>query len=404
MRNLPRPSRALRVAFAFALTLSACAAEQTVAPGDSDESFAAVRAALTIEPTALPNYAGIGYPQYVTGPVITREVVMPRDNPITNAGATLGRVLFFDRNLSRTNTLSCAGCHMNAAAFGDTAQFSLGFEGSERTGRHSMRLVNARFNEGGRYFWDRRAATLEAQTTQPIRDAVEMGFDDAHGGFAAVQAKLAALPYYPPLFRLAFGDTAITEARIQRALAQYVRSIVSYGSRWDLGVATLPLVPPPPGAPPGAPDAVNLQTRVPGFTDQEFRGQQLYMLPKNAGGAGCQGCHVAPSFSLAANSLTNGLDANQTAVFRSPSLKNVAQSTRFMHDGRFSSLEEVVEFYNSGIQFGTQLDNRLRGPGGTTAQRLGLSDADKAALVAFLRTLTDTGIGTDARYTNPFRP
>lgn len=377
-----------------------CAADDGLAPADE---FAPVREALTIEPTTLPNYAGVSYPAYFPALAITREVVMPAGNPITNAGATLGRVLFFDRNLSRTNTLSCASCHFGSAAFGDTAQFSLGFDGVRRTGRHSMRLVNARFNEGGRYFWDRRAATLEAQTTQPIRDELELGFDAAHGGFAAVQTKLSGLAYYPPLFTLAFGGATITEERVQRALAQYVRSLVSFGSRWDAGVATLPLPPPPPGAPPGTSGPLNLLARVPGFTDEEFRGQQLYMQPKAAGGAGCQGCHVAPSFSLIIASRTNGLDPNQETVFRSPSLKNVAQSRRFMHDGRFASLEEVVEFYDSGIQFGAQLDNRLRDATLTGPQRLNLSATDKAALVAFLRTLTDPAIGTDPRFTDPFR-
>lgn len=392
--------RTLALLLLVATASTACVDGEATAPEDP---FVAVREALTIEPTALPAYASVAYPAYYTTPVITREVVQPANNPITDAGATLGRVLFFDVALSRTDNVSCASCHFATAAFGDSAQFSLGIDGVSRTGRHSMRLINARFNESGRYFWDRRALSLEAQTTQPIQDAVEMGFDAAHGGFAAVQTKLASLAYYPPLFALAFGDASITEDRVQRALAQYVRTLVSYGSRWDAGVSTLPLVP-PPGAPPGAPGSVNLGQRVPGFTDEEFRGQQLFIQPKAAGGAGCQGCHVAPSFSLAANSLTNGLDADQTTVFRSPSLKNVAQSERFMHDGRFTTLEEVVEFYDSGIQFGVRLDNRLRNATGDGPQRLGLSAADKAALVAFLRTLTDTAIGADARFTNPFRP
>lgn len=383
------------------LSVAGCAAADTTAPSDP---FVAVREVLTLDPAALPNYAAVAYPAYIGANVIAREVVQPANNPITDAGATLGRVLFFDRNLSRTNTISCASCHFASAAFGDTAQFSLGFDGVRRTGRHSMRLVNARFNEGGRYFWDRRAATLEAQSTQPIRDELELGFDDAHGGFAAVEAKLAALPYYAPLFTLAFGDADITEVRVQRALAQYVRSIVSFGSRWDAGVASLPLAPAPPGAPPGAPGGLNLQARVPGFTDEEFRGQQLFMQPKTAGGAGCQGCHVAPSFSLSLTSQTNGLDANQLTVFRSPSLKNVANSRRFMHDGRFASLEEVIEFYDGGIQFGARLDPRLRNATGDGPQRLGLSASDKAALVAFLRTLTDPVIGSDTRFSDPFRP
>jgi cytochrome c peroxidase len=304
-------------------------------------------------------------------------------------------VLFYDVNLSRTKNISCASCHAQSLAFGDTAVLSLGIDGVSRTGAHSMRLGNARFNESGQYFWNKRAASLEAQTTQPIQDEVEMGFDATHGGFAAVVARLDSLPYYGPLFKLAFGSDNITEVAVQRALAQYVRSILAINSRWDVAFATVPM-PPPPGGP-------NFLATLPGFTAQESRGQQLFFQPKNAGGAGCQGCHAAPSFSLAANSLSNGLDAGQTTVFRSPSLKDVGRSAHFMHDGRFDSLEEVVEFYNSGIQDGPQLDNRLRGPGGGP-QRLNLSASDKAALAAFLRTLNDQSLSADPKFSNPFRP
>ncbi|OYU14643.1 MAG: hypothetical protein CFE37_09930 [Alphaproteobacteria bacterium PA4] len=122
----------------------------------------------------------------------------------------------------------------------------------------------------------------------------------------------------------------------------------------------------------------------------------------NAGGAGCSACHQPPTFALAANSDSNGLDAGETVIFKSPSLKNVGVSRAFMHDGRFATLLQVVEHYNSGVQAGPALDNRLRGPGGAP-QRLGLSDADKAALVAFMETLTDTTLNSDPKFGNPFR-
>ena len=140
---------------------------------------AAIRAALLIDPENLPRYAGVTLPAYFDAAVLGRED-RTIGAPITDAGATLGRVLFYERELSRNGTVSCATCHAQTVAFGDTARFSRGFEG-ERTSAHSMRLVNARFNENGRFFWDRRAASLEAQTTQPIQDAGEMGFDAAHG-------------------------------------------------------------------------------------------------------------------------------------------------------------------------------------------------------------------------------
>jgi cytochrome c peroxidase len=373
----------------LAVVTVACADAST---GTTTDDFSAVTEALTIDPTAPPNYAAQALPAYYT-PILAREDRTPANNPTTNQGALLGRVLFYDVNLSRTRNVSCASCHRQSLAFGDTARFSLGIDGVSRTGAHSMRLGNARFNESARYFWDRRAASLEVQTTQPIQDSVEMGFDATHGGFSAVIARLDSLPYYQPLFRLAFGTSTITEPLVRRALAQYVRSIIAVNSRWDVAFATIPQG---PGGP-------NFLAPLPGFTAEETRGQEIFFRPPNAGGAGCQGCHAAPSFSLAANSQSNGLDAGQTIVFRSPSLKDVGRSARFMHDGRFSSLEQVVEFYNSGVQSGVALDNRLRGPGGGP-QRLNLSAADKAALVAFLRTLNEQTISADPKFSNPFRP
>lgn len=382
-----RHSRRLLLALLIPAALAACSdAPATVEPTAEE---AAVTAALTLNPRALPRYAAQTLPAYYAA-AITREVVGLSANPITDAGATLGRVLFYDTKLSRTNSVSCATCHAQSLAFGDSAQFSVGHEGG-RTGAHSMRLTNARFNESGRYFWDKRSFSLEAQTTQPVQDPIEMGFDAAHGGITVLLARLQAVPYYPPLFRLAFGTEVITETRVQQALAQYVRSILATNSKWDVGFARVATAGPP-----------NFNTPLPNLTPQEQRGQALYFAPPNAGGAGCQACHVAPSFSLAANSLSNGLDAANSVVFRSPSLKDVARSRRYMHDGRFTSLEQVVEFYDSGVQAGPALDPRLRGPGGAP-RRLNLSGADKEALVAFLRTLNEQAVGTDVRFTDPFK-
>ncbi len=140
---------------------------------------------------------------------------------------------------------------------------------------------------------------------------------------------------------------------------------------------------------------------VPNFTAVEDRGRQLFVTGPNAGGAGCAACHQPPTFALDANSQSNGLDAGETRVFKAPSLKNVALSQAFMHDGRFSTLEQVVEHYNSGVQLGRALDNRLS-PNGQPL-RLNMSADDKAALVAFMRTLTDTSLTTDAKFSDPFR-
>jgi cytochrome c peroxidase len=311
---------------------------------------------------------------------------------VTNAGATLGRVLFFDRELSVNRTISCASCHTQPTGFTDPRQFSVGFEGGQ-TPMHSMRLVNARFWAPGTFFWNRRAPTLESQTTDPIQDPIEMGFDAAHGGFPAVVERLQGVAHYPELFTLAFGDVAVTQARIQQAIAQYVRSIVSTGSRWDVGYAQV--------FNPGLPDR-GLNSAIPGFTAEENRGRELFFTPPPQGGAGCSACHVAPTFALAPNALSNGLDAGETRIFKSPSLKSVSGGGPFMHDGRFSTLAQVVEHYDVGIRNGPALDPRLRVPGGQPL-RLNLSAADRAALVAFLETLTDTQLAADPRFGDPFR-
>lgn len=352
-----------------------------------------VTAALTINLNALPNYANPVWPVHYDGATRAQSNA-PADNPVTDKGATLGRVLFHDRRLSINNTTSCASCHGRGLGFTDSARFSVGFNTVDRTDAHSMRLTNARFYAPGTAFWDRRAASLEAQSTQPIANAIEMGFDAAHGGLDAAIARMNSQKYYPELFRFVFGDTAVTVVRIQRALAQYVRSIVSTDSRFDQGFSRAFTA--------ALPDR-GLSASFPSLSAEENRGKALFITSPQQGGAGCIACHVAPTFALAADSRGNGLDANESRVFKSPSLKSVAVTGPYMHDGRFRTLDAVVEHYVSGIQPGPALDNRLRLPGGAP-MRLSLSGSDKAALVAFLRTLTDTSLANNPAFASPFRP
>jgi cytochrome c peroxidase len=169
--------------------------------------------------------------------------------------------------------------------------------------------------------------------------------------------------------------------------------MISSNSRWDTAYAQV-----------FNPNANNrgLGTPLPGFTVQEDRGRQLFIAGPNNGGAGCGACHQPPTFALAANSRSNGLDAGETVIFKSPSLKNVALSKAFMHDGRFASLEEVVEHYNSGIKLGPALDGNRLAPNGAPL-RLNLSADDKAALVSFMKTLTDTTLTSDPKFSDPFK-
>lgn len=352
---------------------------QELVPIDADVSDV-----LSIDLTRLPSYTPV-YPAHYTPGVLNTDNT-PAGNPVTDIGATLGRVLFYDKQLSVNGTVSCASCHSQAAGFSDTRVKSVGFEGG-LTDVHSMRLTNTRFYTANSMFWDKRAANLEAQTTQPIQNSVEMGFDAAHGGMGAAIERIRDLAYYPPLFMAAFGDATITEQRIQRALAQFVRSMVSVNSAFDTGIALAG----------GNPNAT-----FPNYTAQQNLGKSLFLNPPNAGGAGCAGCHQPPTFALAANSLTNGLDMHQTTIFKSPSLKSVALDGAFMHDGRFTSLEQVVRHYSTSVRGGPNLDNRLRVPGGMQPLRLNLTDDQVAALVAFMHTLTDETLRTDPKFSDPF--
>jgi cytochrome c peroxidase len=351
-----------------------------------------VSSVLTIDFATPLNYAASALPAYYDGTVVTLDNT-PANNAITDRIATLGRVLFYDKKLSFNDTIACASCHKQAIGFDDNVRFSAGFAGGTFTTAHAMRLGNIRYYRPGSMFWDKRAASIEAQASQPIQHAIEMGFTAANGGIPALLTKLRATPYYTDLFTYAFGDSTISEARIQSALAQFQRALIASNSRWDTGYATVFNA--------TAPNR-NLGANLANFTAEENRGRQLFMTGQGGGGAGCSACHAPPTFALTANSDSNGLDAGETTIFKSPSLKNVALSVAFMHDGRFATLDQVVEHYNSGVQAGPALDNRLKGPGGAP-QRLNLSVADKAALVAFMRTLTDTSLNTDPRFSSPFR-
>lgn len=352
----------------------------------------------TIDLANLFNYENQIIPAYIT------KDNTPANNPITDEGATLGRVLFYDKKLSRNNTLSCANCHKQEFAFGDTATASVGVNGT--TGRHSMRLVNARFGAETNFFWDERATSLEDQTSQPIQDHVEMGFSGTNGDpdLDSLRRKIASTAYYKDLFTLVYGDTIVTEQKIQFALAQFIRSIQSFDSKFDSGRALV----------------ANNNQPFPNYTQQENQGKALYLAPPqfdNAGnrimgGAGCQGCHHAPEFDIDPNtgnngvigSFSGGVDFTNT---RSPSLRDVVKSDGsangpFMHTGASTNFITVLNHYDSIVVIpgNTTIDNRLV-PGGNP-QRLNLTNQEKNQLVAFIRTLAGSDIYTNPKWGNPF--
>lgn len=332
----------------------------------------------------------------------------PAGNPLTDHGATLGRVLFYDKRLSRNDTVSCASCHLQKAAFADPRQFSVGFQGG-RTGRNSMGLANIRYtNLKGRragFFWDERAATLEAQVLMPIQDKVEMGMD-----LKDLEKQLQKRPYYPPLFEAAFGSSQVTSDRIAKAVAQFMRSMVSLNSKFDRVAAA-------------ARRANNLSADFKNFTAQENLGKSLFL--EGIGGItefACAMCHVPPTFNMdKANNI--GLDLkdkdpglgalgrpsnapftpSNLGKFKAPSLRNIELTAPYMHDGRFKTLEQVIEHYSTRVHPHKNLTLAFEAQQtGKRTSGLQFSKEEKAALVAFLKTLTDKTLTSDPKFSDPF--
>lgn len=334
----------------------------------------------------------------------------PQDNPITDAGAALGRVLFYDRQLSRNNTIACASCHHQQWGFSDPRRFSVGFMG-RRTGRNAMGLDNLRFtmlrgsNPG--FFWDERAATLEDQVLMPIQDEVEMGMK-----LGGLEVKLGGLPYYPALFEAAFGAREVTRERIAKAVAQFMRAMTSFDSRFDRAAAAA---------------GDDYAQPFSDFTAEENLGKSLFI--NGVGGVGelgCAHCHIPPTFGMP-KSFNNGLDLNykdqglgardvssndpftptNDGKFKAPSLRNIALTAPYMHDGRLATLEDVVEHYSSGVHphvnvglaFDEQEDENA---GNANTFGFRLTAAQKSALAAFLKTLTDEALISDPRFSDPF--
>jgi cytochrome c peroxidase len=347
-------------------------------------------------PAAHFNYADIKLPAHLAADVIQSMDNTPANNPITDAGATLGRVLFYDKKLSRNDQTACASCHQQQYGFSDPLAFSLGFKGGE-TPRHSMSVANVRFYQNGRFFWDERAETLEDQTLQPIQDPVEMGMK-----LKKLEKKLDKISYYPALFEDAFGTPEISSDRIAKALAQFIRSMVSYRSPYDTGRELT---------------SGSAAEPFPNFSSLENDGKALFF---NIEKTGCALCHLTDLF-VGVEARNNGLylepaddgvgritdDPMENGSFKIPSLRNIALTAPYMHDGSISSLEGVIDHYDHGVQDHDNLHLLLRGEGpmgigSGPPRRLNLNSYEKSALLAFLKTLTDTALIQDERWADPF--
>ncbi|QHT65827.1 cytochrome-c peroxidase [Rhodocytophaga rosea] len=314
---------------------------------------------------------------------------IPENNPLTYEGIALGRMLFYEKKLSRDNSISCGTCHQQRLAFTDGKAFSHGVHGKQGR-RSSMSLANLLWKF--KFFWDGRVSTLEEQALIPIQDTLEMNLplDEA-------VAKLQNTAEYPAQFKMVFGTDQITAENIAKALAQFERILISSDSRYDKFLRG------------------ELE-----LTEQEKLGMNLFMThPEPANklrGANCGDCHGTYKTSMHGIH-NNGLDIEpkdkgrelvtgketDRGKFRAPSLRNIALTAPYMHDGRFKTLEEVLDHYNEHIQSSATLDPLIieatNQVGGAT---LLLEPEEKKAVLAFLYTLTDSTFITDKRFSDPY--
>ncbi len=332
---------------------------------------------------------------------------------INDNKATLGRVLFYDRQLSINNSLACASCHKQNLAFSDNARFSKGF-GSKLTTRNSMPIQDLGFsntfigfdvnrpntsssptampgtfiNFPTSLFWDGREKVLSEMVLRPVVNHVEMGIND----LSALEQKLANISYYPSLFDKAFGNSEITTAKVADALAAFLGTISATNTKLD---------------------KVNRNEAT--FTPLELKGQQLFFTKYD-----CNSCHQVgtPNGHIFAGTFANiGLDENDSdegvarvtknssdiGKFKIPSLRNVALTAPYMHDGRFETLEEVIDHYSDGMEDNPNLDPRLREAATGKPRVMNISAEEKNAIIAFLHTLTDHTMISDVRFSDPFK-
>ena len=317
---------------------------------------------------------------------------------VSFAKATLGRVLFYDTKLSQNETVSCASCHHQELAFSDDKAFSTGFNG-QLTKRNSLALAavanfESSYDESTSsagqpvlFFWDERAHSIAQQSEITLQDPVEMGMD-----LQELALRLQSVDYYPILFRNAYNSDIVTPERITEALQEFCNTFVSVNSRFDRQM-----------------DRMVVDGEAPNWSPLERRGQELFSI-------NCTNCHghdmTTPVKALA----NNGLDLNYAdkgvgehtgsssdyGIFKIPFLRNIALTAPYMHDGRFTTLEEVIDHYSAGVQAHPNLSPELRNADGSP-RKMQFTAEEKAALIAFLESVTDEQLTHDPKFSDPFK-
>jgi len=304
---------------------------------------------------------------------------IPEENPVTRAGVNLGRQLFYDPILSGDSSQSCGSCHNQADGFTDNGlRWSVGIDGIEGD-RNSMQLINLAWTKD--FFWDGRSTSLEEQALDPVENPIEM-----HASWPDVVERLKRVSRYNIMFEQAFGPNAITKENAAKAIAQFERTLISADSRYHKWLYNRP----------GGE-----------LNESENRGRMLFFGEK----AECFHCHLDVTFTDQAFH-NNGLDRifdedneghfaitgdeEDMGAFRTPTLINIALTAPYMHDGRFQTLEEVVDHYSEDVQYSIFLDEFIRPSG------FNLTQQEKDDLVAFLHTLTDAEFITNPDFQNPY--
>ncbi len=311
------------------------------------------------------------------------------ENPLTVEGVNLGHYLFFDTRLSKDFTMSCASCHLAEHGFSDPNRFSIGVEGLPGA-RHSMSLLNLAWSK--QFLWDGRAATLREQALGPVTDPLEM-----NNSWDVVESRIQSIPAYTEMFKKAFNTDVITTDLITKAIEQYVKTLVSFNSDYDKYLRG----------------------------EKELSAAAMQGLKHfNNETADCFHCHITPELFVHASKtfMNNGMDyeddftdmgvggitgnPKDRAKFKIPSLRNVAVKAPYMHDGRFATLEEVIDFYNEGPKISPSLEPIMIAEANRRVLQfnhwgLNLSEQEKQEVIAFLHTLTDTSFLNNPHYLKP---
>jgi cytochrome c peroxidase len=306
------------------------------------------------------------------------QMKIPDDNPMTVEGVALGRKLFYEKKLSLDNSISCASCHAPQSAFSDPNQFSFGVNNAQGD-RNSMALINLGWQDF--FFWDGRAKTLEDQILEPVPNPVEM-----HQSWKKTVEKLKSDVNYRNDFYKAFGEEGIDSIKVSKAIAQFLRTMISGGSKFDVMYKFE--------------NSLTLTEKekqlFPSITPEEWAGYDLF---RSLNGADCFHCHNGPMIQVQ-GFFNNGLDnvftdvgrekvtnnINDKGKFKSPTLRNIELTAPYMHDGRFQTLDEVINHYSEGVKMSPSIDPNMEFANQGGVQ---LNPEEKYYLKLFLKTLTD---------------